>query len=511
VLPEVPPPREKEKLSAGPLLFVRGYRFSGNSAFTDEELAAVAAPFANREISSADLEAVRVALTRHYVEAGYLNSGAVIPDQQPSDGVIEIAIVEGRLESIEIEGNRYFRSGYLRRRVALAGEPPLNVHSLEERLQLLQQDPRIRRVAAELGPGARRGEAKLRLRVEEERPYRIWLELSNYEPPSIGAERARIGLEHQNLTGNGDWLSAIVSATEGLWEVSARYELPITASDTRLSFWFRNSSYEVVEEPFDEIDIEADSRTYGVGLSHPFHRSRHTDFTMGLNAEYRRSETRLLGRRFSFSPGVQDGIAKVSALRFFQEYTYRDAEQVLAARSMFSLGLDIFDATVNSKPLPDGQYLAWLGQLRWVRRLPLGIESVFRFDVQLSSDPLLPFEQYALGGHATVRGYRENQLVRDMGGAVSLEARIPILRAGDGRALLQLAPFVDYGYSVYRARGFTPYPRNLLSVGVGLRWSITRWMQLQAHWAERLKDVPEPFEWDLQDSGVQARLLIDFL
>ena len=48
VLPPLPPPREKEKLSAGPRLFVRGYRFTGNSAFTDEELAEVAAPFANR-------------------------------------------------------------------------------------------------------------------------------------------------------------------------------------------------------------------------------------------------------------------------------------------------------------------------------------------------------------------------------------------------------------------------------------------------------------------------------
>ena len=510
VLPPVPPPREKERLSAAPRLFVRGYRFTGNSAFTDEELAEIAAPFANREISSADLEAVRVALTRRYVDAGYLNSGAVIPDQQPTDGVIEIAIVEGRLESIEIEGNRYFRSGYLRRRIALAGEPPLNVRSLEERLQLLQQDPRIHRIAAELGPGALRGEAKLRLRVEEELPYRVWLELSNHEPPSIGAERARIGLEHQNLTGNGDRLSAIFSATEGLWEVSASYELPITARDTRLRFYYRRSDYEVEEDPFDELDIEGESRTYGIGVSHPLYRSRNTTFTLGLDGEYRRSKTFIDGRPFSFSAGVQDGVSKIAVLRFSQEWTYRDAIQVLAARSLFSWGLDAFGATVNSGRVPDGQYLAWLGQLQWVRRLPLGIETVFRFDIQLSSDPLLPLEQFALGGHATVRGYRENQLVRDMGGAVSLEARIPILRADDGWPILQLAPFVDFGRSVNRRRGVTPHPRNLAGVGVGLRWSITRRIHFQASWAEELRHVTEPDDRDLQDTGVQFRLLVDF-
>jgi len=524
VLPPVPPPAEKKRLSAGVRLFVRGYRFTGNSAFTDEELAEIAAPFENREISTADLEELRVALTRRYVDAGYLNSGAVIPDQQPADGVIEIEIVEGRLESIEIEGNHYFRTGYLRRRIALAGEPPLNVRSLEERLQLLQQDPRIRRVAAELGPGALPGEAKLRLRVEEERPYRIWAELSNYEPPSIGAERGRIGLEFQNLTGNGDRLSAIVSLTGGLREVSVSYELPITARDTRVSLWFRHSNYEVVEEPFDELDIEAESRTYGIGVSHPLYRSRNTNFTLGLNGEYRQSKTFLWGRPFSFSPGVQDGVSKIAVLRFSQEWTYRDAIQVLAARSLLSWGLDAFGATVNSGPVPDGQYLAWLGQLQWVRRWPLDIETVFRFDIQLSSDPLLPLEQFALGGHATVRGYRENQLVRDMGGAVSLEARIPILRAKDGRPILQLACFVDFGRSAFQRRDVTRDPppasgstpilrspaRNLASVGVGLRGSITRWVRFQASWAERLLHVPEPHDRDLQDLGVQFRVLVDF-
>jgi hemolysin activation/secretion protein len=511
VLPPVPPPAQKERLSAGPRLFVRGYRFNGNTAFTDEELAEVAAPFANREISSADLEAVRVALTRHYVDAGYLNSGAVIPDQQPADGVIEIGIVEGRLESIEIEGNRYFRSGYLRRRIALAGEPPLDVRSLEERLQLLQQDPLIRRVAAELGPGPRPGEAELRLRVEDERPYRVWLELSNYEPPSIGAERARIGLEHQNLTGNGDRLSAIFSATEGLWEVSASYEIPVTARDTRLRLYYTRSDYDVKEDPFELLDIEGESRTYGIGLSHPLYRSRNTTFTLGLDGEYRRSKTFLLGRPFSFSAGVQDGVSKIAVLRFSQEWSYRDEAQVLAARSLFSWGLDALGATVNSGLVPDGQYLAWLGQLQWVRRWPYDVETVFRFDIQLSSDPLLPLEQFAVGGHATVRGYRENQLVRDMGGATSLEARIPLLKADDGRPILQLAPFVDFGRSVVRRRGVTPHPRNLASVGVGLRWSITRRIHFQASWAEELRRVTEPDDRDLQDTGFQFRLLVDFL
>src|SRR5256884_2587908 len=95
------------------------------------------APYVNREVSSEDLEALRVALTRLYVDRGYVNSGAVLPDQTVTDGVITFAIVEGALSDVEIRGNRWFRDRYLRDRLRLAAGPPLNADALQQRLQLL--------------------------------------------------------------------------------------------------------------------------------------------------------------------------------------------------------------------------------------------------------------------------------------------------------------------------------------------------------------------------------------
>jgi hemolysin activation/secretion protein len=511
-LPPIPqaPPARRDRLAQGPTLFVRGYRFEGNTAFSDAQLAELAAPWTGRQVDSADLEALRVAVTRLYVDAGYVNSGALIPDQRPADGMVEIQIVEGRLAEIQIEGNRHFRSGYLRRRLALAAGPPLEVGSVEERLQILQQDPRIRRLDAELGPGPRRGEAELRVRVEEERPYRLWLELSNHESPSVGAERGRLEARHENLTGNGDRLSALYSRSDGYQEIRARYELPITPYDTLLAFWYDRGDADVVEEPFDELDVESESRSYGIGLHQPVLRSLHTTLTLGLDAELRRSETFLLGHPFSFAPGVQDGVSKVTVLRGFQEWIYRDSVQVLALRSQLSLGLDALGATTNPAPLPDGQFLAWLGQLQWARRLPWwGIESLLRFDVQLSTRPLLPLEQFAVGGPRSVRGYRENQLVRDTGADASFELRLPLWRDDTGRPIVQLAPFVDYGRSQYRKRDLAPRSETLWGVGVGLRFAITRRAQLEVYYGHALRDVPEPADHDLQDVSVYALLSWD--
>jgi hemolysin activation/secretion protein len=118
ILPPIPPlhPAEQGRLGAAPLLFVRAYRFEGNTAFTDQELEQVAAPWTGREISSADLQALRDALTLHYVTAGYVTSGALIPDQSPQDGVVEIRIVEGTLAAIEVEDPGWLRAGYVRSR-----------------------------------------------------------------------------------------------------------------------------------------------------------------------------------------------------------------------------------------------------------------------------------------------------------------------------------------------------------------------------------------------------------
>jgi hemolysin activation/secretion protein len=60
------------------------------------------------------LEALRLDLTRLYIDHGYIISGAIIPDQTVTDGVITLHRIEGRLHDIEVAGQRWFRSGYFR-------------------------------------------------------------------------------------------------------------------------------------------------------------------------------------------------------------------------------------------------------------------------------------------------------------------------------------------------------------------------------------------------------------
>jgi hemolysin activation/secretion protein len=511
ILPPIPPPRRADagRLSEGPRLLVRAWRFAGNTAFSHEELARVAAPWTGREITTAELEQVRDALTRHYVEGGYVTSGALVPDQSPQDGVVEIRIVEGAVEAIEVEGPRFLRARYVRSRLERATRAPLDVVALEERIQLLQQDPHIRRIQAELRPGSRPGLARLHVNVEEQPPWSVWLEANNHQPPSIGAYGGHFEVGWNDVTGFGDALSASFDVTEGLGEIDSQYELPLTRWDTLLELRSELTDSDVVENPFDDVNISSTTQSYGIGLRQPVYTSLATTLTAFVRGEWRRSQTFLLGDGFPFVPGPdEDGISTLALLRLGQDVVWRDRAQVVAARSMFTFGLDVLGATRNAGgDVPDGTFFAWLGQLQWARRFDdwWGIEAIVRSDVQLASAPLLGLEQFAVGGHATVRGYRENQVVRDQGVVSSLEVRIPLWRDVEGGPILQLAPFFDYGYSWNKDRP-SPGPNSLPAVGVGLRWAITRFADAELYWGQNLNDALG--SGDLQDHGVGFSLRV---
>jgi len=526
ILPPVPAPPEEDELSAALRIYVREFRITGNSVFSGVELAEVVASYTGREITSAELQAARQALTLHYVERGYVNSGAVIPDQKLEDGVVELRIIEGHLTEVQVEGTKFFRPSYFEKRLMIGADRPLQVQPLEQRLQLFQQDPRIRRVNAHLSPGAARGDAVLKLRVEEEIPLELALEWANDEPASIGEQTGRLRFGFRNFTGNGDQLSGMFTLTEGLTDGQVRYQLPLNKWDTTFEARFRSSDSTVIEEPFDITDIESLSTTVGLGLIQPLYRTPATELRVALIGEWRRSKTTLDGEGFSF-PGsgadIDSGISKISVLRIGGEWIHRTRRQVFALRSLVNVGLPVLGATENHGDIPDTEYVSWLTQFQWAQRFPnlFSSELIFRTDLQLSLDPLMPLEQIAVGGMRSVRGYRENQIVRDQAVVASLEARIPVLSMKGH--VIQLAPFADIGHGWNRTRQtpipdtgfpdpgepFTARAKTLASLGIGLRYRYQRRLLGELYWGAQLSDVPDAFEKSLQDHGIHFRVRMD--
>jgi hemolysin activation/secretion protein len=498
-LPPAPtaPPDQADRLAAQGRVFVAGFTVEGSTVFTPEQLELLVAPWSGRPITSEELLAARDAITQHYVAHGYITSGAVVPDQDVADGIIAIHVVEGALTDVEVSGVKRFRSSYFRSRLRHAARAPLNVFALERELQMLQQDPWVERVKASLHPGERRGESWLAFDVEEAQPYELWASYSNEQSPSIGSDGGGPSLKLANLAGMGDELSLDFTRTRGLRDLEARYSLPFSTENTTLDLEYRNSESEVVIGEFQSLDLVSDYVSYTVRLRHPAVRNPYQELWVGLEGEWHKSTTRIFDdERISLAPGADNGDSIASVLRFPIQYTQRSRAQVFALRSTLSLGWNVMGAS-NVRGEPDSRFTAWLGQVNFARRLPerfWSTDLVARLDAQFASSELLTIEQFAMGGMHTVRGYAENSFVRDNGVVGSLEFRVPILRDGLGRRILELAPFVDVGRSYDKngtPLGFAGDKNTLSSWGLGLRFKPTERVLAELYWGDALRDVPD--------------------
>lgn len=509
LLAPLPPAEEEGAPGGGPLVFVRACRVQGSSVFSEEELAGVTAPWTGRAIDSLELRDVANAITSLYVERGYASSGAYVPDQEIVDGVLTIQVVESVLTDVRVEGNRWYGSGYLRRRLRAAVGAPVNLHDVEAVLHLLLEERGIGRVFAELRPGLQRGETLLVLQVEEGLPLGVELRVANDRSPDIGSVAGESVFQLASPLRLGDQLRVELEFTEGFNEQDVDYEIPIGGHGTRVALLFRRAESEIVEE-FEDLDIQSDTLSGGIELRHPVVWEPQQQLWLGLLGEWRRSDTELLGRGFSLEPGADEGEATVSVLRVISEWVQRSPSDVFAARSTLSFGLDLLGSTQHPGGLPDSDFVAWLGQAQWAHRFREDLRSaelVARMDLQLADSPLLSLERFAVGGLETVRGYRENQVVRDNAALGSLELRVPLLRDLIGRDVVSLAPFFDVGHAWdddLRAE------KTLAAVGLGLRYELRERLALEAYWGQRLNDR-ERFGHDLQDYGVHLQLTLRVL
>jgi hemolysin activation/secretion protein len=269
-------------------------------------------------------------------------------------------------------------------------------------------------------------------------------------------------------------LSFSYSNTNGSNAFDASYTIPFNPYNGTISFNFGTSASNVIERPFNILDIASNSRNYELTIRQPIFQNIAQDLALGVTLSHRQSTASLLGGAIPFpSVGADaDGQTKVTALRFFQEYVQRSAEEVFAARSQLSLGINALGATINNLS-PDSQFLSWRGQTQYVRLLAPETLLFLRADLQLSDRPLLSQEQISIGGQDNLRGYRQDALLSDNGLLVSAEVRIPILRIPEISGLLQIVPFFDFGTVWNHQANTNPDPSTLAALGTGLRLQIS--------------------------------------
>lgn len=511
-----------EDIPAGPeTICVKEFAFEGISVFTPDKLDKVVEEAVGKskvngcwELSFAQVLEVRSAVIQHYLNEDYRAVFAYIPEGQKvarEGAIITIKVLEGEVEEIQVSSSGGLSSDYVGGRLAVSTRGLLNQERLLEALRKLQRDPLIEKIEAEISQGSEQGKVILNVKVQESQQFNVQGRIDNNRNSSVGSFRSGVVVEDSSLLGQGDSLSLSYYKTDGSDDYGVNYVVPFNPYNGTIGFSFRSGEGEVIDPLFEKLDLLSDYRSYELTLRQPIYArafpNSSNELAVGLTFSRQESETSILGVNFPLSAGAdEEGRTRISALRFFQEWIYRDNEQVVFLRSQFNFGVDWFGATLkddafaSSEETPDSEFFSWQGYGQWSKRLGANL-LLLRGSAQLSSDPLVAFEQFSLGGQGTVRGYGQDARLTDNGVFASAEMQFPIYSFFEGEGVLSVAPFVDFG-RVWNSKGRSSFtPRTLASVGLGLQLELQDRLRARLDYGLPLIEV-ESRERTLQENGV---------
>lgn len=487
---------------------VKTIKVTGSTVFGSQQLNPIVQPYEGRTLTLEQLREVADKITQLYLDQGYITSRAIVANQViPADGVVEIAVIEGSLEDIQVEGTRRVKPGYIRSRVQLGTGKPLNTGKLEDQLRLLRADPLFENVEASLRAGTGVGQSILIVRVVEADPFEGSVGIDNYSPPSVGSERLGLNLLYRNLTGYGDEIAASYyhTTTSGADSFDFSYRIPLNPMNGTLQLRAAPSRNKITQEPLNIFDIRGESQLYEMSFRQPLIRSPREELALSLGFTYQEGQTFLFGSPSPFGIGPEaDGVSSTRVIKFGQDYLRRDVKGAWSLRSLFSFGIGALGATTNPDPIPDGRFVSWLGQIQRVQILNEDNFLIVGADIQLTPDSLLPSQQFVIGGGQSLRGYRQNLRSGDNGVRFSVEDRITLQRNEAGASIFQLAPFFDAGVVWNKSDNpnnqFLPSQRFLAGIGLGIIWEAQPGLSLRVDYGHPLIKVDDRGD-NAQDQG----------
>jgi len=149
--------------------------------------------------SMKDVEAARDALEQADQKAGYLSVLVDIPEQRVEEGIVRLAVIEGRVGTLYVSGSRYHDQGYIRQRVtelAPGGVP--NFNTVQQQLAMVNRSE-DRRVQPVLKPGRLPGTVDIDLQVSDSLPAGGSVEVNNQHAAGTTPTRVLASAHYDNL------------------------------------------------------------------------------------------------------------------------------------------------------------------------------------------------------------------------------------------------------------------------------------------------------------------------
>ncbi len=471
------------------------YRVLGNSLLSEIDISEAVYPFLGPGANFETIDDARRALEQRYRDSGYPSVLVDIPQQTVGeDGIVRLRVTEATIDRVRVSGARY-RSG---RRIrsqfqSLEEGDVLYVPGLNEDLQSAARTNAGVSIDPVLRPGRRPGTTEIELRVRDEFPGEASLGLDNNYSRDTTELRATASLGYNDFWGRGDSLSLQFQTapedTEEVQVLAATYLLRPKNSEWIFAGYGVNSDSDVAT--VGDISVIGKGRIFGFRGIRTLFAGAGGFASLSVGADYKDFDDTIT---LDPETGLDTAIS-YCALSAGINAGYVGARQSLSGGVTANIGLrnlcnsrnEFEDKRFKGKP----NYFFLRGQIDYERELIGDFLLSVRTGFQLTPDPLITNEQFALGGHNSVRGYLQSELLSDIGLTSSLQIVTPDVFGFTGGASGRGFVFVDWGGG--RIRDVLPDQEaefELYSAGIGM--NIDLWERLRGSfsWSVPLEDGP---------------------
>ncbi len=420
-------------------------------------------------IGLAEINQVLQAITYLYIQRGYIASRAYIAEQDLSDGVLEIAVIEGTFKEFRsAEASRFGRSELASAFPGLVGKP-VNLRDIEQGLD------QINRLASNdatttLEAGSEPGESIIVVANQPGRRWHASVGADNLGSEATGIYRSNANLTMDNLFGiNDEWR---LGYRRSMDEHSLHFtdEVPnsnaVNASvSIPYGYWTGgldvnwSNYHSSLSGTVSEIDTSGGSISISPYLSRVLHRDQISKTLLTGRLTWKQNENFILGNRIDVS-SRRLAIATAELAH---------SRQLLNGQAIVALGYDqglailgAFDDSEAPDGSAKGQFSRITLSASYLRPLELNdrMSALYSGHVQGQWSPhsLFSSEQFSLGGYSTVRGTRESLLYGNVGILMrnELSLRLPVAQhAAFARSFGRFEPYVaiDTGYIVPDSSG----------------------------------------------------------
>jgi len=426
---------------------VMEYRVIGNTVLTNREIEKVLYPLLGPNKTLADVEAAKTALETFYHDHGYGTVFVDIPPQKVSDGVVRLRVTEGRIESEQISGARYFPERDVIAALP-AAEPGqvLQLSKLQQELAAVNIATPERSVVPILKAGSAPGTVDLKLQVNDSLPLHGSFELNNQASLDTDSLRAITSLSYGNMFDRLDNFSFQYQTTpqrpDQVRVFAADYAFHPFETRLAPSLQYINSNSNVAA--VGTLGVLGIGQIAGLRLAYPIAAAVASNQSVTLGVDYKHFRNLI----------NQNATTAVDT-----PISYLNLSFAYAGLWRADWHTTTFTASANAGPrhLVNSQssfeafraegsanYFYLRGDFANDFRLPGGLVLRLRAAGQAAAEPLITNEDFSIAGIDGVRGYLESEVLGDEGLKETIQLTSPGWRLHE-RIVGDVFSFFDEG------------------------------------------------------------------